>query len=225
MMRALLGSLLLLATVLAGCSGDDGAGSVGAASCDGITRTGLSLSDASHTVIALATSQGCIVAELYDDKAPITAANFRTYAEEGFFGNTLIHRISKDFVVQGGGVDAATESYKQTTHPAIKNEAKTSGLKNLAYTFSMARTNAPDSATSQFFINVVDNAGLDPGGFSPDGYAAFATVVQGRDVVDAIHGLPVTLSSAHPYCIGLEDRSGGSCPVDPVAIHSARVVA
>lgn len=230
MMRAALAPLLLATSLLAGCSGDGGGDGDGntESPCDGVTRAGLQLSQANHTAVALATAEGCIVAELYDDKAPITVRNFLDYTEAGFFDDTLIHRISKEFVLQGGGFDAATGALKDT-EPAIKNEARTSGLHNTAYTFSMARSSGADTATSQFFINVKDNSDcLDAvtGRCDPqrNGYAVFAVVVQGREVVDALHALPVTTSDAHPYCIGLEDRQGGSCPVDPVILQSVRVV-
>lgn len=221
---------VLLAPALAGCSSSGGKepGGAGAHACDGVTRAS-SGAPSNHSVVAIATDHGCIVAELYDDKAPVTVRNFLNYTREGFYNDTLVHRISKQFVLQGGGT-AADGTRKAATHPPIVNEARTSGLHNLQYTFSMARTSSPNSATSEFFVNVKDNSKCldaytgqcDPSGY---GYAVFAKVVQGMDAVDAIHGLPVTTSSAHPYCIGLEDSQGGSCPVDPVLIHSARVVA
>jgi cyclophilin family peptidyl-prolyl cis-trans isomerase len=223
---------VLLAPALAGCSsspgGGDGAGAAGAHACDSVTRASSGV-PSNHSVVAIATDHGCIVAELYDDKSPVTARNFLNYTREGFYNDTLIHRVSKQFVLQGGGT-AADGSRKSATHPPIVNEARTSGLHNLRYTFSMARTSQPNSATSEFFINVKDNSDCldaftgrcDPSGY---GYAVFAKVVQGTDAVDAIHAVTVTTSAAHPYCIGLEDSQGGSCPVDPVVVHSARVVA
>ena len=230
-MRLLLiaATLVLLAPALAGCSSGGGSGgATGAKACDGVTRASVEV-PANHSVVAIATDEGCIVAEMYDDRSPVTVSNFLNYTREGFFDDTLVHRISKGFVLQGGGT-AADGTRKQATHPPIVNEARTSGLHNLAYTFSMARTQSPNSATSEFFINVKDNSGCldafsgrcDPSGY---GYAVFAKVVQGTDVVDRLHGLPVTTSSAHPYCIGLEDSQGGSCPVEPVVVHSARILA
>lgn len=232
-MRALLlaATLVLLAPALAGCSdsGGDGGGAVGASACDGVERSAFALLPANHSLVAIATDHGCIVAEMYDDKSPVTVSNFLNYTREGFYDSTLIHRISKEFVLQGGGTGADGQR-KQATHPPIVNEARTNGLSNTQYTFSMARTSSPNSATSEFFINVKDNSDCldafdgrcDPSGY---GYAVFAKVVQGGSVVDAIHELPVTKASAHPYCIALEDSQGGSCPVDPVIIHSARIVA
>jgi peptidyl-prolyl cis-trans isomerase B (cyclophilin B) len=219
-------ALLLVATViLSGCSGSH---AVGAASCNGLTRASLPNVPANHTLVALATSKGCIVAELYDDKAPITAANFVNYTKDGFYNQTLIHRISKNFVLQAGGTGVDGE-HKDATYPPITNEAGTSGLHNVQYSFSMARNKDPNSATSEFFINVKDNSDcLDAvtGRCDPthNGYAVFAQVVQGQKVVDAIHALPVTKSEAHGYCISLEDGQGGSCPVDPVEIFSAVVL-
>lgn len=222
---------VLLAPALAGCSsgGGKGADATGAHACDGVTRASVPSVPSNHSVVAIATDQGCIVAEMYDDKAPVTVRNFLNYTGEGFFDNTLIHRISKQFVLQGGGT-GADGTRKAATHPPIVNEARSSGLHNLAYTFSMARTSQPNSATSEFFINVKDNSSCldavtgrcDPSG---NGYAVFAKVVQGTDVVDKLHALPVTTSSAHPYCISLEDSQGGSCPVDPVIVHSAKILA
>lgn len=229
-MRLLLAAALavLLAPALAGCSSGGGKGSTGAGACDGITRSSIANVQANHTLVAIATDEGCIVAEMYDDKAPVTVRNFLNYTSEGFYDDTLVHRISKDFVLQGGGW--AKDGTRKQGHPPIVNEARSSGLHNLQYTFSMARTNSPNSATSEFFINVKDNSSCldavtgrcDPSG---NGYAVFAKVVQGDDVVEAIHGLPRTTSSAHPYCINLEDSQGGSCPVDPVIVHSAKILA
>jgi cyclophilin family peptidyl-prolyl cis-trans isomerase len=216
---------------LAGCVETSNTTGAGTGSCSGITKASLAglAIPAGHSVVALATKQGCIVAEMFEDKAPITVQNFLNYTRAGFYDNTLIHRISKSFVLQGGSVDAGTGQSKGALHPPIKNEARTSGLHNDAYTFSMARTGQPDSATSQFFINVKDNRDcLDAITGKCDqtrnGYAAFAKVVKGTEVVDAIHALPATTSSKHPYCLPIEDPQGGSCPVDPVTIVSARVL-
>jgi cyclophilin family peptidyl-prolyl cis-trans isomerase len=221
---------VLLVPALAGCSSPSGGGGTGAKSCDGVTRASAASGvPSNHSVVAIATDQGCIVAEMYDDKSPATVRNFLNYTREGFFDDTLIHRISKQFVLQGGGT-GADGARKTATHPPIVNEARSSGLHNTQYTFSMARTSQPNSATSEFFINVKDNSDCldaytgrcDPSGY---GYAVFAKVVSGTDVVDKLHALPVTASSAHPYCISLEDSQGGSCPVNPVVVHSARILA
>lgn len=224
-LRGLL-ALLLLVALLAGCSSQSSSSNAGD-TCQGNTRASLGV-PANHSVVELATDQGCIVAELFDDKAPVTVHNFLNYTREGFYNDTLFHRISKEFVLQGGGV-GVDGKHKAATHAPIKDEAKTAGLHNAAYTFSMARMSDPNSATSEFFINVKDNGSCldafigrcDPSG---NGYAVFAKVVKGTQVVDKLHALPVTTSNAHPYCISLEDSRGGSCPVDPVILRSARVL-
>lgn len=218
--------LILLAAALAGCAdgGNDGNGegaggtppaASGRGSCDAVTRSGLTLSNASAPVVALATSKGCIVAELHQDKAPITVRNFLNYTEEGFFSDLLFHRVIKDFMVQTGGMGKDGQ-FKTATHPAIKNEARTSGLKNEAYTLAMARTQAADSATNQFFVNHKANTFLDPSG-SGAGYAVFGTVVQGRDVVDAIAGVPVEAYAPGKKC---QQDSQPSCPVTDVDLFS-----
>ncbi len=138
---------------------------------------------AANPRVALETSKGTIVVELDAAKAPLSAANFLTYVDEGFFDGTIFHRVIPDFMIQGGGFDAGLQ--RKGTHEPIQNEAK-NGLKNDRGTIAMARTNDPHSATSQFFINHVDNAGLDYPGQDGWGYAVFGKVVEGMDVVDAI---------------------------------------
>lgn len=210
--------------VLAGCTrGDDGAppgaSGDGADSCDGVGET-LDTDTDAHTFVALATSEGCIVAELHDDKVPITVANFVTYVDEGFYTDLLFHRIIKDFMVQTGGMKR-DGSFKEPTHAPIKNEAAASGLENVEFTLSMARTTAPDSATNQFFINTDDNrASLDPQGGSA-GYAVFGLVVQGRDVVEAIEDTPVTAYSQGRHC---QPDNTPSCPTRDVVLHSVEVL-
>jgi cyclophilin family peptidyl-prolyl cis-trans isomerase len=128
------------------------------------------------------TSKGTFTVQLFDKQAPISVANFLRYADEGFFEGTIFHRVIAGFMVQGGGL---TEDLgNKSGHEPIKNEA-TNGLKNKRGTLAMARTNEVDSATSQFFINLVDNDFLDnkPGSY---GYAVFGRVDSGMDVVDAI---------------------------------------
>jgi peptidyl-prolyl cis-trans isomerase A (cyclophilin A)/peptidyl-prolyl cis-trans isomerase B (cyclophilin B) len=128
------------------------------------------------------TSKGTFTVQLFDKQAPISVANFYKYADEGYFDGTIFHRVIPGFMVQGGGLTA--DMRNKRGHEPIKNEA-TNGLKNKRGTLSMARTNDIDSATSQFFINVVDNDFLDhkPGNY---GYAVFGRVDSGMDVVDAI---------------------------------------
>jgi cyclophilin family peptidyl-prolyl cis-trans isomerase len=128
------------------------------------------------------TSKGTFTVQLFDKQAPISVENFLKYADEGFFDGTIFHRVIAGFMIQGGGLTAELKD-KRGRAP-IKNEA-TNGLKNKRGTLAMARTNDVDSATSQFFINLVDNDFLDhkPGNY---GYAVFGRVASGMDVVDAI---------------------------------------
>ncbi len=141
-----------------------------------------SLQATANPLVAVETTLGNMEIELYEEKAPITVKNFLAYVDDGFFNGTIFHRVIPNFVIQGGGFE--TKMVKKTTKPPIKNESDNK-LKNLRYTLSMARTNAPDSASSQFFINLKDNGNLDQKAGKP-GYAVFAKVVKGMDVVDAI---------------------------------------
>ena len=137
-------------------------------------------------MIVMETSMGTMKIELFEDKAPITCENFLNYVRDGFYDGTIFHRVIPGFVLQGGGM-TETMREKQTGEP-IKNEAD-NGLKNLRGTLSMARTQAVDSATSQFFINLRDNAFLDHGA-RDFGYAVFARLTEGEDVMDAIAAVP-----------------------------------
>ncbi len=140
----------------------------------------------SEPTVVFSTTLGEITIELYPDKAPVTVENFLAYVDAGFFDNTIFHRVIPGFVLQGGGF---TEDMKQkTTRPPIKNEAE-NGLKNERSTLSMARTSDINSATSQFFINLKDNSSLDHG-TRDFGYAVFAKVTAGMDVVDKIAAVP-----------------------------------
>ena len=137
------------------------------------------------SAILIETSMGNIEVQLDAEKAPITVDNFRAYITEGFYAGTLFHRVIPNFMIQGGGMD---ESFsKKTTRDAIKIEAN-NGLNNDRGTIAMARTNAPNSATSQFFINLIDNAMLNHTGESTRGwgYTVFGKVTKGMDIVDAI---------------------------------------
>lgn len=144
---------------------------------------------AADPVVVLETSKGNVFIQLFEEEAPVTVANFLRYVDAGFYNGTLFHRVIKGFVVQGGGFDVAF--MQKETFPPIVNES-TNGLKNLRGTLSMARTNDPDSATSQFFINLVDNASLDavPGANPKQprrwGYAVFGKVIRGMEAVDAM---------------------------------------
>jgi len=140
-------------------------------------------------VVTITTSLGAIEVELDPDKAPVTVKNFLDYADAGHYDGTIFHRVIPDFMIQGGGF--GTDSVQKATKAPIKNEA-TNGLENKRGTIAMARTSVVDSATSQFFINVKDNAFLNH--TSPDargyGYAVFGHVTKGMDIVDKIAATP-----------------------------------
>ena len=163
------------------------------------------VNDSKNTVIFL-TNKGNIKLKLYPEKAPITVKNFLSYIDSGFYNNTIFHRIIPGFVIQGGGF--SKEMDRKKTLPPIKNEAD-NGLKNLRGTLSMARTNVVNSATSQFFINLKDNDSLDHG--SRDfGYAVFAEVIEGMEIVDKIASVQTT-NSPMP-----------NIPVEQVVIESVK---
>jgi peptidyl-prolyl cis-trans isomerase B (cyclophilin B) len=137
----------------------------------------------SSSRVKFETSLGSITIETFDEKSPLTVANFVEYARSGFYDGTIFHRVIPGFVVQGGGMVAGME--KKKTRAPVKNEAA-GAPKNLRGSLSMARTNDPHSATSQFFINLVDNASLDAGGPAGAGYCVFGKVVEGLAMVDAM---------------------------------------
>jgi cyclophilin family peptidyl-prolyl cis-trans isomerase len=140
------------------------------------------------------TSKGNIVIETYPEKAPITVKNFESYVNKGFYNATIFHRVIDGFMIQGGGF-TKDMSQKQTDAP-IKNEAD-NGLKNEKYSVAMARTQDPDSASSQFFINVNDNNFLDFPGQDGAGYCVFGKVVEGQDVVDKIAKVSTGSANGH----------------------------
>lgn len=144
-------------------------------------------------MITIVTNQGDIVIELLEEAAPISCQNFRQYVDDGFFTDTIFHRVIPNFMIQGGGMTA--DMSRKETRPPIKNEAA-NGEKNLRGTVAMARTSEVDSATSQFFINLRDNAFLDHGG-RDFGYAVFARVTDGMNVVDKIAAVPTGNSGVH----------------------------
>lgn len=159
-------------------------------------------------MIKISTSHGDIVVELFEETAPVSSANFRQYAADGFFDDTVFHRVIPNFMIQGGGMKADM-SQKETREP-IKNEAE-NGEKNLRGTLAMARTQVIDSATSQFFINLKDNSFLDNSG-RDFGYAVFGKVTDGMDVVDAIAAVETGNKAGHQ-----------DVPVEPVTITSVSI--
>lgn len=159
-----------------------------------------------NPVVVLETSSGSITLELDAGKAPITVENFLKYVDAGFYDNLIFHRVKPGFMIQGGGMDDQMAE-KREKHGPIKNESG-NGLTNTRGTIAMARTNDPDSATCQFFINLVDNGFLDTPG---RGYAVFGKVVGGMDVVDAIARAATTSRAGHQ-----------DVPVKPIYIKSAK---
>lgn len=155
--------------------------------------------------VIIETSEGVIEVTLRPDIAPATVENFLTYAQNGFYEGTIFHRVIPGFMIQGGGFDENL-SRKETRDP-VRNEAKPTA-KNLRGTIAMARTSSPDSATSQFFINLTDNGFLDAGVRGP-GYAVFGKVTAGMGVVDAIAGKQTGQS-----------RGMADVPNEPIVIHS-----
>ena len=158
-------------------------------------------------VVIFSTSMGDITIELMSEEAPVTAKNFLDYVDAGFFDGTIFHRVIPGFVIQGGGFTA--DMNQKQSQPPIKNEAD-NGVKNSRGTLSMARTSDINSATSQFFINLKDNAFLDHGA-RDFGYAVFGRVIEGMDVVDKIAGVKTGNRGPH-----------SDVPMEPVVTNSAR---
>jgi cyclophilin family peptidyl-prolyl cis-trans isomerase len=166
-----------------------------------------------NPMVVISTSMGDIKLELYADKAPITVQNFLDYAKAGYYDNTVFHRVIPGFMVQGGGMTADMRDKRDGQKPPIKNESS-NGLKNETGTVAMARTSVPDSATSQFFINVKDNTFLNKESAQDKvGYAVFGKVVEGMDVVKKIEQVKTTTKGPHQ-----------NVPVDAVTIKSVKVV-
>ena len=161
-------------------------------------------------MICFETTLGSFTVELFEKEAPISAKNFLDYAEAGHFDGTVFHRVIPGFVIQGGGMTA--DMRQRDTRAPIRNEAD-NGLKNRRGTLSMARTNDPHSATSQFFVNLVDNAFLDPGRGGV-GYAVFGCVTEGMEVVDKIAAVKTGSKGGHQ-----------DVPVTPIEVKSAKPVA
>ena len=150
----------------------------------------------SNPVVIIETNKGTMEAELWQDKAPITVKNFLAYTEEKFYDNTIFHRVIPSFMIQGGGF--TVDMKQKQTKAEIKNEA-TAELKNTRGTLAMARTMIVDSATSQFFINLVDNDFLNHTGTGMQsfGYAVFGKVTKGLDVMDAIAKVATGSKAGH----------------------------
>jgi cyclophilin family peptidyl-prolyl cis-trans isomerase len=162
--------------------------------------------------VLMETSKGDITIELYENEAPRTVKNFLSYASEGFYNNLIFHRVIKDFMIQGGGMDS--EMRQKDPKPPIKNEARR-GLGNNRGTIAMARTNVVDSATAQFFINVKDNDFLNhtdktARGF---GYAVFGEVIKGMDVVDSIARVKTGIFNGF-----------GDVPKEPILIKNVSII-
>lgn len=167
----------------------------------------------SNPRVKLTTNMGDLVIELYPQKAPMSAENFVTYVNEGFYANTIFHRVIDGFMIQGGGFTLSLD--KKDTRDPIQNEADNQ-LPNVKYSVAMARTQAPHSATAQFFINTADNEFLNhrSKNVSGWGYTVFGHVVEGQDITDQISKVPT----------GSAGRFNKDVPVDPIVIESAVVL-
>ncbi|QWD80555.1 peptidylprolyl isomerase [Polynucleobacter sp. MWH-Spelu-300-X4] len=169
----------------------------------------------SHTAIAgtkveFKTTIGDFVVELNDEKAPISTENFLNYVNSNFYSGTIFHRVINGFMVQGGGF--TKEMQQKSGNAPIQLESK-NGLNNVMYSIAMARTGNPNSATSQFFINVVDNPNLDYPKPDGNGYAVFGMVIKGTETIDKIK--KVVTTRVGPF---------SDVPVNPIVIQSAKVI-
>ncbi|APZ42338.1 peptidylprolyl isomerase [Acidihalobacter ferrooxydans] len=168
------------------------------------------MTDNANPTVELTTSHGTIVLELFPEKAPVTVENFLAYVDDGFFDDTIFHRVIPNFMIQGGGL--SEDMHQKAGKAPIRNEAD-NGLKNEVGTIAMARTAVPDSATSQFFINVKDNDFLNFQAKTQSGwgYCVFGRVTDGMDVVRTIEGVKTGNRGGHQ-----------DVPVEPVHIVSAK---
>jgi peptidyl-prolyl cis-trans isomerase B (cyclophilin B) len=173
-------------------------------------QSSYSLTQGKKTMVKLHTNQGVITLQLDAEKAPLSVQNFLDYANSGFYENTIFHRVIPNFMIQGGGFEPGMKQ-KETRAP-VQNEAA-NGLKNDKYTIAMARTNAPHSASSQFFINTKKNDFLDYPGQDGWGYCVFGKVIEGTEVVDAIGAAKTGITS------GFQD-----VPKDDIIITKMEVV-
>jgi peptidyl-prolyl cis-trans isomerase A (cyclophilin A) len=174
-------------------------------------KTAAAEAKATAPKVLLKTSLGDITVELYPDKAPKSVENFLAYVKSGFYDGTVFHRVIGSFMIQGGGF--TRDLHQKQTRAAIVNESK-NGLSNLQGTLAMARTQDPNSATAQFFINTVDNARLDYTSDASPGYAVFGKVVAGLDVVDKIKAVPT----------GPQGPFRSDVPTTPVVIEKATLL-
>ncbi|MSM39519.1 MAG: peptidyl-prolyl cis-trans isomerase [Geobacter sp.] len=176
----------------------------------GVTAAVAADQAAKNPVVVLETSMGDIKVELFQKEAPLSVENFLDYANSGFYNGTVFHRVINGFMIQGGGF--TPDMTPKKTNPPIKNEAA-NGLKNDRGTIAMARTMVADSATAQFFINVVNNNGLNRPSPDGHGYAVFGKVIDGMDVVDKIKAVKTGMS-----------RGFRDVPETPVLIKSVKVL-
>lgn len=160
--------------------------------------------------VSIKTTMGEIVVQLDEVRAPKTVANFMQYVKQGFYKGTIFHRVIDGFMIQAGGMNEKFEGRR--TNKPVKNESD-NGLSNQSYTIAMAREDHPDSATSQFFINVADNSGIDHPNYKGSGYTVFGKVVKGQEVVDKIKGVVVD-----------DVRGMQNVPVTPIFIKSVTVL-
>ena len=163
---------------------------------------------AENSYVVMSTNMGPIEIELFNDKAPISAKNFEQYVKSDFYKGTIFHRVIPGFMIQGGGFDQ--QMVERPTRPSIKNESD-NRLSNSRGTLAMARTNDPNSAASQFFVNLVDNSYLDKSATSA-GYAVFGKVVKGMDIVDKISQVPTAQYGMYQ-----------NVPIQPVQITSVQI--
>ena len=213
LMPLLLGGML----VLGACSGEDSAPetqmaettSEAPAEMRSAANDDAAAADSGNPVVVMETSMGTIEIELWPEEAPISVENFLRYVDNSLYDNLTFHRVIPGFMIQGGGYDS--DFVELSAYPAIKNEARPA-LRNDRGTLAMARTQVVDSATSQFFINLVDNEFLNQRGTTHQefGYAVFGEVISGMDVVDQIAGVQTTSRRGHQ-----------DVPVEPVTIISA----
>ncbi len=165
---------------------------------------------APNLYVEMDTTEGNIVIELNEAKAPITVENFKNYVDDGYYDGLIFHRVIDGFMVQGGGFDA--DMKQKGTKAPIKIESN-NGLKNERGTVAMARTSDPNSATSQFFINTQNNTFLDYPGQDGNGYTVFGKVVEGMDVVDKMEKVKTGFKGPH-----------GDVPVEPITIESVKFI-